>query len=50
MRFSAYLEAKNDEKLMFFLVGVFDAVFFFSNSATLDFADRRSTSEVFQSL
>ena len=29
MRFSAYLEAKNDEKLMFFLVGAFDVVLFF---------------------
>ena len=47
MRFSAYLEAKNDEKLMFFLVSVFDAALIFYNPATLDFADRYSTSEGF---
>ena len=50
MRFSADLDTKNDEKLMFFLVSVFDAALFFYNPATLDFADRYSTLEGFQNL
>ena len=50
MHFSADLEAKNDKKIIFFLVGVFDAVLFVSYPATLDFADRRSTLEDFQNL
>ena len=48
MHFSTYLEAKNEEKSMFFSVRVFDAARVFSNPATLDFAGRRSTSEGFQ--
>ena len=47
MRFSVDLEAKNDEKSMSCSVRVFDAARFFFNPATLDFADRRSTSEGF---
>ena len=49
MFFSADLDAKIDENSMFFGVRVFDAArFFFSNPATLDFADRRSTLECFR--
>ena len=47
MRFSADLDAKNDENSMIVSVRVFDAARFFYNPATLDFADRRSTSEGF---
>ena len=50
MHFSADLEAKNDKKIIFFLVGVFDAVLFVSYPATLDFADRHSTLDDFQNL
>ena len=47
IRFSADLDAKNDEKSMIFSVRVFGTARFFYNPATLDFADRRSTSEGF---
>ena len=47
MHFSADLDTKNDEKSMIFSVRVVAAAHFSYNPATLDFADRRSTSEGF---